>query len=274
MTDTLPPEDYEDLRAEVTARYDTLSKRLRQIANFAWDHPTDMAMETIAVIAKRAEVQPSALIRFAKTFGYSGFSAMQRTFQAHVAERSASYKERIRIVVPEGAATDSKLVGSLLNRYCETSTIALEQLRNSVNSDDLERACKLLHEAEHIYVMAQRRSFPIAAYLAYTLNHADCRAHLLDGVGGMLYEHVHSMSSKDVVIAVSFSPYSGDTKEVASIAIKNKVPVISITDNSFSPLVKNSTVCFEVQDAEVHSFRSLTASMCLAQALATSLAFR
>ena len=63
-----PPGDYESLRAEVSARYDSLSKILQQIARFAWDHPTDMAMGTTSVIAKQAGVQPSALIRFAKAF--------------------------------------------------------------------------------------------------------------------------------------------------------------------------------------------------------------
>ncbi|HEY3488007.1 MAG TPA: MurR/RpiR family transcriptional regulator [Gammaproteobacteria bacterium] len=273
MEERLPPADYDSLRAEVTARYETLSKRLRQIANFAWDHPTDMAMETTAVIAKRAGVQPSALIRFAKAFGYAGFSAMQATFQVYVAERSASYKERIRIIAPEGEESN-ELAASLLNRYCEANTTALKQLRNNIDLKDLEHACNLLYNADHIYVMAQRRSYPIAAYLAYTLNHAGARAHLLDGVGGMLHEQVHSMSSKDAAIVVSFSPYSKDTEEVSAIAKKNKTPVIAITDSSFSPLAKNSTVCFEIQDAEVHSFRSLTASMCLAQVLATSMAFR
>jgi DNA-binding MurR/RpiR family transcriptional regulator len=121
--------------------------------------------------------------------------------------------------------------------------------------------------------MAQRRSYPIAAYLTYTLNHAGSRAHLLDGIGGMLREQVQTITSKDVVIVASFSPYSKDTEEVSAVAKTNGAPVIAITDSSFSPLVKNATIAFEVQDAEVHSFRSLTASMCLAQVLATSLAF-
>jgi DNA-binding MurR/RpiR family transcriptional regulator len=142
--DQIPPDNYEQLRAEVTARYDSLSKRLRQIANFAWDHPTDMAMETIAVIAKRSEVQPSALIRFAKTFGYPGFSAMQAIFQAYVAERSASYKERIRIIAPEAGESGDKLAASLLNRFCEANSVALEQLRNSVDLDELDSARDLL----------------------------------------------------------------------------------------------------------------------------------
>jgi DNA-binding MurR/RpiR family transcriptional regulator len=41
-----------------------------------------------------------------------------------------------------------------------------------------------------------------------------------------------------------------------------------------SPLAPASTVCFEVQDVAVDGFRSLAASMCLAQALIIGLGAR
>ncbi|MEQ8204664.1 MAG: hypothetical protein RIA65_00695, partial [Woeseia sp.] len=72
-------QSFETLRDAISAEHASLSSRLHQIATFALEHPTDMALETIAVISKRANVQPSALIRFAKKFGYSGFSEMQKT---------------------------------------------------------------------------------------------------------------------------------------------------------------------------------------------------
>ena len=90
------PAEYEDLKQEISDRYESLSRRLREIARFALDNPSIMALETIANIARTAKVQPSSLIRFAQALGYSGFSQMQRIFQAYVAEQSASYKERIR----------------------------------------------------------------------------------------------------------------------------------------------------------------------------------
>ena len=115
--DESAPTDYEALRAAITERHGSLSKRLRQIANYALDHPTDMAIETIAVIAKRAEVQPSALIRFAKSFDYTGFSQMQRAFQTRIAERSASYKERVR------AAQDAEIKDELGSRALTAESV-------------------------------------------------------------------------------------------------------------------------------------------------------
>ncbi len=265
--------EYERLRREITDKYDSLSKRLKQIADFAWAHPTEMAMDTIAVIAKRAQVQPSAIIRFAKAFGFSGFSEMQRTFQAHVAERSASYIERVQEVDPHKVLNESGLVAGLLHQYIEANILTLKQLKEEVDADALERARDILVSADRVFIMAQRRSLPIASYMTYALSHAGARVTLLDGAGGMLDEQSRAITDRDALLAVSFSPYSEDTKKIANTSFAAGVPVVAITDSAFSPLKKVSSVCLEVQDAEVHSFRSLSASMCLAQALATSLAF-
>ncbi len=265
--------EYESLRREITDKYDSLSKRLKQIADFAWAHPTEIAMEPIVVIAKRAQVQPSAIIRFAKAFGFSGFSEMQRTFQAHVAERSASYIERVQEVDPKKVLSESGLVAGLLHQYAEANILMLKQLKEEVDADELERARDILVSADRIFIMAQRRSLPIASYMTYALSHAGARVTLLDGAGGMLDEQSRAITERDALLAVSFSPYSEDTKKIANTSFAAGVPVVAITDSAFSPLKKVSSVCLEVQDAEVHSFRSLSASMCLAQALATSLAF-
>lgn len=61
-----PQDSYETLRAEIARRHAGLSGRLRQIAEFALDHPTDVALGTVAKVARRAGVPPSAVIRFAR----------------------------------------------------------------------------------------------------------------------------------------------------------------------------------------------------------------
>lgn len=266
------PQDYEGLRKEMSEHYSTLSKRLRQIAKFAWDNPTIMAMETTAVIAERAGVQPSALIRFAKAFGYSGFTDMQRHFQAHVTERSASYKERFRDVASTSSAPPDYNPLGLLQQFCEANRDALEFLQEGIDGESLSQAVATLQQARHIYVMGQRRSFPVASYISYNLNHVECRAQLLHGLGGMLFEHAQTMSEDDVLIAISFSPYSDETAHVVNLARERNIPVIVITDSSLNSIAQAATLSFDVHDAEVYSFRSLTASMCLAQALCTALA--
>ena len=50
--------------------------------------------------------------------------------------------------------------------------------------------------------------------------------------------------------------------------------VVAITDSPLSPIGRAASIAFVVRDAEVRMFRSLTASMSLAQALAITLAYR
>ena len=119
-----PPVEFEDLKTEISGRYETLSKRLRDIARFALDNPSIIALETIANIAKTARVQPSALIRFAQALGYSGFSEMQRVFQSYVAEQSASYKERIRSEMARDDEPGEDTPASLLYQFCEANIVS------------------------------------------------------------------------------------------------------------------------------------------------------
>ena len=50
--------------------------------------------------------------------------------------------------------------------------------------------------------------------------------------------------------------------------------MIVISDSMVSPISRFADVFFEIKDAEVQGFRSLTASLCLAQTLAVGLAMR
>src|SRR6218665_4026418 len=92
------PTTAEELRAAILARYETLSKRLQQIARYVWDEPNAVALETLAVLAERTGVQPSAIVRFAKSFGFEGATQMQRLFRDGLLSANASlgYGERVR----------------------------------------------------------------------------------------------------------------------------------------------------------------------------------
>ena len=84
-------------------------------------------------------------------------------------------------------------------------------------------------------------------------------------------EQEHLIRSNDVLIVISFFPYAEETQHTVDSAIANGSSVIVFTDSILSPLMDLATVCFVVKEAEVHSFRSLTSTMCLVQSLAISL---
>lgn len=272
MAQPVPPASYEDLRALISARHETLSKRLRQIAEFALANPNDMALETVSAIAARAAVQPSSLIRFAKAFGYDGFSTMQRVFRARLTERQPSYSERIKALKAQSGPQMSAI--AVLDRFTEAAGHALSHLREETRPERLEQAIDLLAQSERIHVMGQRRAYPVAAYLTYMLSHLGCRVSLIDSVGGMVREQARNLTSRELLLAVSFQTYAPDTLETATLARDQGSKIIAITDGPLSPFAALSDVCFEVEEAQVESFRSLSASMCLALSLVVCLGYR
>ena len=81
--------NYHHLRNELVVNYSNLSRRPQQTTRYAMSNPNNIALETIVVIAERADEPPSSLIRFTKSFGFNGFREMQKVFQQGLVKSSS-----------------------------------------------------------------------------------------------------------------------------------------------------------------------------------------
>jgi DNA-binding MurR/RpiR family transcriptional regulator len=193
---------------------------------------------------------------------------MQRVFRSQLVERSTDYAERIRALEDSGVGGTPAAV---LDGLAAAGARALERLRHAVRPERLEEAVALLAAAEAIHVVGQRRAFAVAAYLGYAFGQLGRRTHLLDGVGGTTLQQADFITPRDVLVVVSFAPYGPETLAVAHRADERGVPIVALTDGPLSPLIPLARVAFEVDDADLQGFRSLSATMCLALALVVSL---
>lgn len=268
------PATAEELRAAILERYDSLSKRLQQIARYVLDEPNEMALETLAVISERCGVQPSAIVRFAKTFGYPGASQMQRLFRDGLLSGHAGlgYGERVRHF-NEAVARKPEGGADVLGEFVEGNTLALQNLTQTVSETDMKDAVALIDRAETVYVVGFRRSFPVASYLAYSLQQVNKRTLFIDGVAGLTKQQVQTIGPRDLLIAVSYHPYAEETVQAVDMATQRGARILSISDSLVSPIAKPAELVLHVRESEVRTFRSLAASICLAQALVIGFAF-
>jgi DNA-binding MurR/RpiR family transcriptional regulator len=260
---------YDELKDAIARGYPEMSKQLQRIARFALEKPHDLALGTVAAVAEATEVQPSAMIRFANALGYRGFSDMQQVFRGHLVERSASYRERID-QLRRKQLNGQRAPAGVLHQLVGDSVAELGHLEETIHESDLKAAVKLVAGADRIHVLAQRRAFPVAAYLAYALGQLELKTHLLDGAGGMLRDNLRAIGPDDVLIAASFRNYSPDVVEAADACARRGVPLVAITDSPLSPLAAPAKVCFQLADDSSKPFRSLVGPLCLAQALVMS----
>lgn len=267
------PKTAEEFRALLLERYDGLSKRLQQIARYVLDEPNELALETLAVIASRSGVQPSAIVRFAQSFGFTGATQMQRLFRDGLLSGNAAlgYSERVRRFNEETSRTAAG--DGLLGEFVEGNILALQNLGQTVGEDEMRRAVALIADADTVHVVGFRRSFPVSSYLAYSLQQVGKKVMFIDGVAGLARQQVTTIGAGDLLIAVSYQPYAEETVELVDIAIERGAKVLSISDSRVSPIAKDATLVLQVRESEVRSFRSLATSICLAQALVIGFAF-
>ena len=263
---------YDELRGAIAQRHRALSGRLQQIAEFVLDHPTEVALGTVAEVAERSGVPPSAIVRFAHALGFGGFTQMQQVFRSRLmAGVAPSYKARLARMKHEERSILGRKPAAVLGRFVAEAQSALVALSQSAHARELEAATAILAKARDIYLLGLGGSFPVATHLAYVLRKLGRRVVLLDGMGGSIREQSHPATSEDALVAISFRNYYPDTARLFPELVARRVPAISITDSLLSPIVEGATVVFEIQDMPEPALRTLVAPMCLVQALAIGL---
>lgn len=250
------------------AQADTLPKRLKQFADFIAINPDRVAVSTVADLAEAAGVQPSAVMRFCQEMGFSGFSQMQKLFRTDYSRKWPDYATRLKALRESGTESPS----ALLAEFVEVGRDSLENLAKTVDPKSLQEAVDVLARAETIHLVGFRRAFPVTSYLGYAFDKMQVPAILHTGLANINTEQL--IRPNDAVIAVTFTPYSQSTLEIAAKAKALGADIVAITDVVTSPLARLKAIQLLVSELDVGAFRALSASLSLAITLAVSVGAR
>lgn len=269
------PATLDQLRDAIGQASDSLTPRARAAAQYALEHPNDIALQPVAAVAQASGIAASAFIRMAQSLGFSGYGELQRLFLAPLQRAAApSFRERIRHFGGELAIEDPSDPTEVLRAFSQANMVSLEHLRDDAASLELDRAIRLIRQARLVHVLGLRRSYSVAAYLAYALNRVGRPSVQITGLGGAIAEQASAVGPRDLLIAISFPPYAADALQVCEQVQRAGAKRLAITDGVLSPVARGAELVLAVNDAGLLGFRSLTSAMCLAQTLAMGLAFR
>ena len=268
------PASLGELRELIGRESERLTPRLRAAARYALDHPNDVALNPLATLARSSKVAPANFIRLAQFLGCDGYSDLQRLFREPLQHAGKpTFPERIRHFGGEQAIENPDDPAQLLRAFSQANIVSLEHLRADAAALPLQAAIELIEQATLVHVIGLRRSYAVAAYLAYALNRVGCPCVQINGLGGSINEQASIASAGHLLIAVSFPPYAGDTLQVCKQLTGRGVKRLALTNSIFSPIARDADLVVEVNDAEVLGFRSLCAAMSVAQTLAMGVAF-
>jgi len=268
--------DYADLVERLMQINAGLSNRLQKIAKFFMNHPEEIAIYNIVEIAAQAGVHPSAITRFAKELGFTGFSDMQNIFRQRLIGPKITHNERMQALLKtnrqqELQHADFQDPSLVFDMSVNSAMDALLHIHEEVDRTALAGFVDELAKAQIVHVVAARAAFSVGSYCYYGLSRIGKRSCLIDNLGAMREQQLNAVGTQDVVLAITFDDYTPETVELVGAASQQNHKLLIMTDNALSPVANLGQHTLYVKDARLGHFRSQVSAMVLCQSMIVSL---
>ncbi|MFU8772868.1 MAG: MurR/RpiR family transcriptional regulator [Anaerolineales bacterium] len=186
-----------------------MSKSFAKLADFLLDSYVESAFMTASELAHALDLDAATVVRFAQHLGYSGFPKLQREIRARVM--------RDLLVRPEEAKVEESIAGIVSKAMSELS-MALEQTRISLDTDQVTELVKKIGEARRIVVLPENPAQAAAYNLVHFLEQGGFPIYIARAGVADLARTVHTATSQDLLIAIEITgqaPYIAATLDQA-----------------------------------------------------------
>ncbi|MBK8792999.1 MAG: MurR/RpiR family transcriptional regulator [Holophaga sp.] len=238
-----------------------LSSSQRRITECLQANMHEAAMWGVEELANESQTCVATVVRFAKKLGYSGYLEMRKALVSS-AKKHYQRGDQLLDAPAQAAAT--------LVEVARRDIRNIELLVQAVDEDLLQGAARLLKSSRMRLIIGDGVSALMARQLAYLLINTGIPA--MEGNPADFASQVGILDSRDLLIAISITPYTRETLDAAAYARKRSIPVLAFSDGDHSPLAKIASLALPIPGKNLLFSHSLAAFGVLAHALATTIA--
>ncbi|MDI9218341.1 MurR/RpiR family transcriptional regulator [Clostridium tertium] len=212
-----------DFYKMISTNTDKLNKNELDILNFCMKHANDIKSIKINDLAENTYTSPASIVRFCKKLGFSGFAEFKASFVLNIKNTEETFN----------------------NHFNENSPNLFKDINKSIeliNEDILEEILYLLHNANRIEFFGEGSSRIVCSEVAKKFRTIGKTAFNYDD-SSMMYIAAASLTSNDLIFAVSMSGETIQVLKALNIAKTRGAKIISLTDlsnNSQSKLADKS----------------------------------
>jgi len=245
-----------------------LSPELSRAARWIEGHQREVALHSMRECARRAGIAPATLTRLSKALGFTGFEALKTLCQEAFTVQ-AGYVDRAEVL--QANARQSRDWLSALNQAQQANTASVITLNSR---DQLERAADAMLAADRVNFLGLRASHGLALHLHYTYGLLASNGVLVQGLGGTLGDQIGEMGPRDLLVVLSFAPYTQQTVWCAEQAQRQGVALLAVTDSALSPVARSAAHVLLYRADSTSYFHSTLGALALAESLAAAVAVR
>lgn len=229
-----------DVKKRIREKLAQLTESQKTIANYMVENPQKFAFYSIRELEKELKISKSSIVRLAQALGYKGFADLKSEFLEGIRNNLGPlgrYKTFLK--EPHGRV-------DFLRWIAEETTHNIQKTLQMIDPIQYKRALEMLKEASHVFTVGVGISSCLAELAAYLFNRISVNSTHIPYGPLKFTERIINLSTRDLIFAFSFPPYSRETIEAARYARERGLKVISVTDKATSEIVQYSDVSLQV----------------------------
>lgn len=187
-------------------------------------------------IAELLNVSPSSVVRLSKKIGFENFSAFKKALQMEIAEQEPSLDANeipYEKIEQYDKLSDIELIKAFRQNVLKniTADISSKEDKKFIESADI------ISKAKRVFIVGYRTCAGLASTFGIMLSCIRPDVFVLNN-NGPIVDRLIDLGKNDVVVAISFNRYSGNTKFAVQIARDAGAKIISFTDFYTSPIAQ------------------------------------
>lgn len=257
------PNQKSDICRKLIAEVGDLSPRLQLAAKYIVDNSNEFGMDPIRASAEKIGVSANSLVRLANHLGFESFDELREPFRKSLVSRhdASEGEEWINRLAGEG-----EFGGAHARTVRNEIDIVMRSLR-LLTPEKAETAVSMLMNSRNAYVTATRATYALAYYFHYVGRMALPNLHLIPRHMGSPVDEMILAGEEDVLLAITFPPYSADTISALRQAKRNGTRVILISDSELIAPAIEVDLFLKVSLQSQHHFGCFSGAMVVLESL-------
>jgi DNA-binding MurR/RpiR family transcriptional regulator len=210
-----------------------LNPRRRRIIQAALENPDETFFLSSRALARRYRVDPATIVRTIQVLGYRQYADFLRDLREHFIQRITPYR------IVEATAREKRSVVDHVRHSLERDLHNLDAVRSGLDPTRAVDLARRIHRARSILVVGVDLAASLAWFFAYGLDALGFHAEAPVGSAGILQHKIRALTSRDLVVAISFGRCLRVTIEAAVEAKARGVATYGITDSDTTPIARS-----------------------------------
>ena len=215
---------------EVRFAQSSLSGTRRRLIREILDNHEETFFLSSRELAKRYNVDAATIVRTVQALGYERFADFAADLRQHFVNHITPY------TVLKAATQEKRSLTQQIQHSLERDVESVNVLRSSLAADRAVDLAKRIHGARNILVVGVDLAASLAWFLAYGLIPLGFSAEAPVGSTGNLQHKIDLLSTKDLLVAISFGKCLRETVEAVDRAHGRGIPTFGITDSDTTPI--------------------------------------